>query len=64
MTWNEFQAANVGKYDKAGMSEAWEKYKKENYPNGGKNYLHRPEIRKKTIESIEAPRKNRERVKI
>ena len=30
MTWNEFQHANKGKYDKAGMSDAWNQYKKAN----------------------------------
>ncbi|MBC6975950.1 hypothetical protein H9I32_27295 [Bacillus sp. Xin] len=29
-TWNEFQTANKGKYNKDEMSKAWDKYKKEN----------------------------------
>ena len=29
-TWNEFESANAGKYDNAGMSEAWKQYKDAN----------------------------------
>ncbi|ACL75845.1 GH-E family nuclease [Ruminiclostridium cellulolyticum] len=52
MTWNEFEAANAGKYDKAEMSKAWEKYKGEYYPNDGKHYLERPYLRQDTINGI------------
>lgn len=30
MSWNEFQSANAGKYDNAGMSNAWKQYKDAN----------------------------------
>ncbi|WP_291581493.1 RHS repeat-associated core domain-containing protein [Clostridium sp. UBA6640] len=29
-TWNEFQSANAGKYDNAGMSDGWAQYKQKN----------------------------------
>lgn len=29
-TWNEFQSANAGKYDKAGMSAEWKEFKDAN----------------------------------
>ena len=52
MDWNEFQAANKGKYTKSEMSDAWNKYKQVNYPNGGEHYLHRPYLRQDTIDGI------------
>ena len=54
MTWNEFQKANKGKDSESDMSEAWSKYKQENCPNGGEHYLHRPYIRKKILDEINA----------
>ena len=54
MTWNEFQNANRGKYTKSEMSEAWSRYKQENYLNGGEHYLHRPYIRKEIIDEVNA----------
>ena len=53
LTWNEFQSANQGKYSQSQMSEAWSNYKKTHYPNEGKHYLHRPYLRKSTINGID-----------
>lgn len=54
MTWNEFQNANKGKYTRSQMSDAWNAYKKANYPNGGEHYLHRPYIRQSTIDGVDS----------
>ena len=54
MTWNEFQEANKGKYTNSEMSDAWNKYKQVNYPNGGEHYLNRPYIRQEILDEINA----------
>jgi hypothetical protein len=60
LSWKEFESANKRKFvtDEDGtakqkMSDSWEEYKKENYPNGGEHYINdRPNLRKSTIDNI------------
>ncbi len=52
MSWNEFQAANKGKYNNTEMSEVFSQYKAESYPNGGEHYLNRPYIRESVINEV------------